>query len=193
VKVSMVISLPSVCGLFFLATPILQLIFPRNPEGYDILRYASLCLPFIILTQTSTAILQGTGHYLAPIKNLAIGCAGKIIVTLLLVPIQSLNIYGAIIGSIAAYVITTILNMIALSRRLGVSINFYETTIKPAYAAILMIIGVVFIYQYVYNKTMNNAISCLMSISIGGAAYVAMIVGFGVFNYRYLRSKLYGK
>ncbi|MDP4088253.1 MAG: polysaccharide biosynthesis protein, partial [Bacillota bacterium] len=47
VKVSMVISLPSVCGLFFLATPILQLIFPRNPEGYDILRYASLCLPFI--------------------------------------------------------------------------------------------------------------------------------------------------
>lgn len=190
VKVSMVISLPSLCGLFFLAAPILNLLFPGHAEGYNILRYASICLPFIILTQTSTAILQGTGYYLAPIKNLIIGCAGKVAITILLVPVPLINIYGAIIGSISAYIITTILNMITLTRSLGVGINYYETTIKPAYASILMAISVVFIYQYVYNSTMNNALACLTSIAIGGAAYVAMIVAFGVFDYNYLRSKL---
>lgn len=190
VKVSMVISLPSLCGLFFLAAPILNLLFPGHAEGYNILRYASICLPFIILTQTSTAILQGTGYYLAPIKNLIIGCAGKVAITILLVPVPIINIYGAIIGSLSAYIITTILNMITLTRSLGVGINYYETTIKPAYASILMAISVVFIYQYVYNSTMNNALACLISIAIGGAAYVGMIVAFGVFDYNYLRSKL---
>ena len=190
VKVSMVISLPSLCGLAFMAAPILNLLFPGHAEGYNILRYSSICLPFIILTQTSTAILQGTGHYFAPIKNLAVGCLGKIIITILLVPNPSINIYGAIIGSVAAYIITTVLNMITLMRKLGVKINYYETAIKPAYASILMTIGVVFIYQYVYNNTMNNALACLISISIGGALYVFMIVILGVFNYSYLRSKL---
>jgi Membrane protein involved in the export of O-antigen and teichoic acid len=189
-KVSMVISLPSLCGLYFLAGPILNLLFPGHAEGYNILKYTAISLPFIILTQTSTAILQGTGYYIDPIKNLAIGCIGKVIITILLVPIPSLNIYGAIIGSISAYIITTVLNIITLTRRLNISISFYETTIKPAFAAMLMTIGVVFIYQYVYNNTMSNALACIISISAGGAVYIGIILLLGVFNYNYIKKKL---
>ncbi|WP_139905940.1 putative polysaccharide biosynthesis protein [Clostridium thermarum] len=188
-KVSMVISLPSTFGLLFLAAPILNLLFPGHAEGYDILRYASLSIPFIIITQTTTAILQGSGYYFKPIKNLLIGCLGKIIITILLVPLALINIYGAIIGSITAYVITTVLNLIALSKKLGVSINYYQTTVKPAYAAILMIIGVVFIYQYVYNSTMSNEIACLVSISLGTLIYAGIIFLLGVFNFNYFKSK----
>jgi stage V sporulation protein B len=188
-KVSMVVSLPSTFGLYFLAGPILNLLFPGHAEGYDILRYAALSIPFIIVTQTSTAILQGSGFYMKPIKNLLIGCFGKIVITILLVPLGAINIYGAIIGSLAAYVITTVLNMITLTRKLGVGINYYQAIIKPAYAAVLMIIGVVFIYQYVYNSTMSNGVACLVSISLGGLAYSGIIFLLGVFNFNYFKSK----
>jgi stage V sporulation protein B len=189
-KVSTVVSLPALCGLFFLSAPILNLLFPGHAEGYDILRYAAISLPFIIITQTSTAILQGSGYYMEPIKNLLIGCIGKVAITILLVQIPSINIYGAIISSIAAYVITTVMNLITLTNRLGVRVNYYEVVIKPAYAAILMTIGVVFIYQYVYNSTMSNSLACLISISLGGLAYVGMIIMLGVFNLNYIKSKL---
>lgn len=188
-KVSMVISLPSLCGLFFLSGPILSLLFPGHAEGYDILRYAALSIPFIIVTQSSTAILQGSGYYMDPIKNLLIGCIGKVIITMLLVPMAHINIYGAIIGSIAAYVITTILNMKTLTKKLGVKLDYYQSIIKPAYASVLMIISVVFIYQYVYNNTMSNAIACMISISIGGLIYAAVIFLSGVFNFNYFKSK----
>ncbi|MDT8715743.1 polysaccharide biosynthesis protein [Clostridium sp. 19966] len=190
IKTSIVIALPSLCGLFFLSYQVLSLIFLGHSEGYQILKYASLSIPFIILTQTTTSILQGTGNYIKPIINLAIGCIIKIIITLILVPMPQFNIYGAVIASLAAYFITTILNIIELHKKLGIRINYYETIIKPAYASVIMIIGVVFIYKYVYNNTMSNSIASLISIGLGGIFYIGMIIFLKVFEYGYVKNKL---
>ncbi|OPJ61077.1 putative polysaccharide biosynthesis protein [Clostridium oryzae] len=185
IKLSMVIALPSTCGLFFLAYPILALIFPGHSGGDMLLRYSSLIIPFIILTQISTALLQGTGHYNIPIKNLLIGCIFKIVITILIVPIKNVNIYGAVIGTLVAYFITSLLNMIALHRRLGITVNYYDIVIKPAYASVIMTIGVVFMYQYVYNYTISNAAACITSVLSGGLLYVLMMLLFGVFKYQH--------
>lgn len=189
VKVSTVIALPSMFGLFYMSGQILNLLFPGHADGQFILKYAALTIPFIILTQSSTAILQGTGHYIYPIINLIIGCMFKVVITLILVPIPELNIYGAIIGSLTAYIVTTVLNMITMSKKLNISINYYETTIKPAYSAVLMIIGVVFIYQYGYNYTLNSKIACLISIIGGIIIYSVFIVISGVFKYSYIKKR----
>ncbi len=55
-KLSAVIAFPSTLGLFFLAEPIMKLIFFKNYQGIEILRYLSLSIPFIIITQTSTSV-----------------------------------------------------------------------------------------------------------------------------------------
>jgi stage V sporulation protein B len=190
IKVSTLIAFPTTCGLFFMAYPILNLLFPGHADGYNILKYAALSIPSIILTQTSTAILQGTGYYMLPIRNLIIGCVIKIFITVTLVPILSINIYGAVIGTIVGYLVTAILNMRALSKKLNVSLNYYDTTIKPAYSAVIMIIGVVFLYDYVYNYTMSNGISCLISILAGIIIYSILILLLGVFRYSYIKSKV---
>lgn len=193
IKASTVIALPATCGLFFMSYPILNLLFPGHSEGHLILKYASLSIPFIILTQTSTAILQGTGFYFLPIKNLVIGCIAKILITMILVSIPYINIYGAIAGTIAGYLITAILNMRALRKKLNISINYYDTTIKPAYSSIIMIIGVVFLYKYVYNYTISNGISCLISIFGGIIIYIILIFILGVFKYSYVKNKILKK
>jgi len=189
-RISMVISIPSFLGLFFLSFPVLNLIFPGQAAGYDILKYLSISIPFIILAQTSTAILQGVGIYTLPVINLALGCAIKVFFTMILVPIPEINIYGAVIGTILGYIIASVLNMVLLKRALNISINFYNVIIKPSFAAVFMIIAVVLIYENVYNCTMSNNIACLISIFIGMIIYGVLIILFGVFDFKYIKNKL---
>ena len=94
-----------------MAYPIMNLIFMKDAAGYEILKYISISIPFLILTQTSTAILQSIGNYMKPVYNLAIGCTVKVIITYVLVSFSFVNIYGAVIGTILGYVTSCLLNM----------------------------------------------------------------------------------
>lgn len=178
-KLSSVIAVPCFFGLFFMAGPIMKFIFPGRFDGVDILKYLSISIPFIIVTQTTTSILQGVGSYILPVINLFIGCIVKVILTVVLVAIPELNIYGAVIASIGAYIVSTVLNLITMKVKLGSNIELYNNFIKPGYAASLMIVVVILTYNFLYRNTLSNSISCLLSISLG-----AIIYGIGIFALR---------
>lgn len=192
-RISMVIGIPSFLAMFFLADPILRLIFPGHSAGADILKYLSICIPFIVLSQTTTAVLQGIGKYTIPVIDLFIGCVVKVFITIHLVPIKSINVYGAIIGTIAGYLVASVLNLIMVRVNLKIKLKYYSIFIKPAYASIIMIISVVFLYMYVYNKTMNNAISCIISVFFGIILYCVLIIAFGIFSYDQIKRRVFKK
>jgi stage V sporulation protein B len=189
VKLSNVISIPSSLGMFFMAYPIMHLVFLKDAAGYEILQYISISIPFIILTQTSTAILQSVGDYMKPVYNLALGCIVKIIVTYVLVSFSFVNIYGAVIGTILGYVTSCLLNMYVLKKNLNIKINHVDAFVKPTIAAIIMIIAVVFSYANVYNYTMSRGLSCIISILIGGIVYLIFIFLLRVFEYEEIKKK----
>lgn len=189
-KISMVIGLPSFMGLYMLAQPILNLIFPGQSQGCKILQYLAISIPFIIISQTSTSILQGVGTVYKPVINLAVGCAVKVIVTYMLVSIPEINIYGAVLGSILGYVSAAILNVICVKKTLKIHMNFYDILVKPAIASIIMIIPVVFIYINVYNYTVSSRLACLIAVFAGVAIYGAAIFVLGIFKYRYVKERL---
>jgi stage V sporulation protein B len=101
----------------------------------------------------------------------------------------SINIYGAAIGSVGGFMVASILNFRFLNKTLKIRLNYYDILVKPAFAAILMIIAVVFAYMYVYNITVSNGISCLASIAAGGLLYIVLILLFGVFKYSYIKKR----
>ena len=189
-KMAIVIALPCAFGLFFLADPVLRLIFPGRSEGGQILRYLSLSIPFIIVTQTTTSILQGTGNYIKPVVNLLIGCIVKIILTCILVPIKNINIYGAVIASISAYITATILNLITLKFTLKIKLKFYEILIKPAYAATIMMILVILSYNIIYINLGSNGVACMSSIFLGMILYMILVVVFRIFKVSEIRDRL---
>lgn len=189
VKLSNVISLPSSLGMFFMAYPIMHLVFLKDAAGYEILQYISISIPFIVLTQTSTAILQSIGNYMKPVYNLAIGCIVKVIVTYALVSFSFVNIYGAVIGTILGYITSCLLNMYDLKRNLNIKINYFDTFVKPAFAAGIMIIAVVFSNANVYNYTMSRELSCIISILIGVIVYLIFIFLLRVFEYEEIKKK----
>ena len=189
-KMAIVIALPCAFGLFFLANPVLKLIFPGRSEGGEILRYLSLSIPFIIVTQTTTSILQGTGNYIKPVINLLIGCIVKVILTCILVSINSINIYGAVITSVSAYITATLLNLITLKISLRVKLNFYDILIKPAYATTIMMISVILSYNIIYKNTGSNGVACLLSIFLGMIVYMILVVVFKVFKVSDIKKRL---
>jgi len=189
-KLSAVISLPCMLGMFFLAEPIMKLIFPGRFEGIEILRFLSLSIPFIIVTQTTTSIMQGTGHYIAPVINLFIGCVVKVVLTWVLVPIPYLNIYGAVIGSVGAYIVATVLNLISMKIKMKTKLGFYNSFVKPAYASILMIVITMFAYNFLLEKTSSNGTSCLLAILLGIIIYGVSILIFRVFSVNEIKDRL---
>ena len=189
IKICLVVALPSLFGLYFLASPVLNLIFRGQADGSSILKYASLAIPLVILSQATTVILQATTSKKLPILHLLIGCVVKMIVTSILVPIPNINVYGAIIGTIAAYATAVTLNIMLLKRSLKIKMDLNQTLIKPAYASIIMIFVVVFTYVKSYNYTMSNSISCLIAVFIGIIVYGALIIAFKVLDYNELIGK----
>ena len=189
IRISSVIALPCFLGLYFMALPVLGLIFPGHADGYKILQVLCLTIPFIITSQTSTSMLQAIGKIYIPVINLGLGCLIKVIITYKLVAIPEVNIYGAAMGSIGGFMVASILNFRLLKKTLKIKLNYYDILIKPAFAAILMIIAVVFTYMYVYNITVSNSISCLASIVAGGVIYGLLIIVFGVFKYSYIKKR----
>lgn len=190
IKLSSVISIPSAMGMYFLAFPIMNLIFRGDVGGYEILKYMSISLPFIVLTQCTTIVLQATNNFYAPVKNLAIGCIGKIILTYVLVPIPGINIYGAVIGSTVGYIITCILNFSLIRKHLEINLNLYKSTIKPLYASVFMSISVIMSYRYLYNFTKNNSISCIGTILLAIIVYSIFIFIFNVFSLEEIKGKI---
>ena len=189
-KLSNVISIPSSLGMFFMAYPIMNLVFMKDVAGYEILKYISICIPFVVLTQTSTAILQSIGNYMKPVYNLATGCAIKVIITYILVSFPFVNIYGAVIGTILGYITSCLLNMHDLKKSLNIRFNYADAFIKPSIAAILMIVAVVFSNAIVYTYTMSRGLSCVISILIGVIVYVIFIFLLRIFEYEEIKNKL---
>lgn len=192
-KMSSVIAMPCTFGLFFLAEQVMKLIFPNRFEGIEILKYLSLSIPFIIFTQTTTAILQGTGNYIKPIINLLIGCTVKVILTCVLVSMEIFNIYGAVIASFSAYAIVSILNIITMRLTLKVRFSLYQILIKPTYAAAIMMLCVLISYNIIYKSTISNGISCLTSIFLGMIVYMILILLFKVFNVDDIKNRFKGR
>lgn len=193
IKISTVISIPCMFGLFFMAEPIMKLVFPGRYEGFEILKYLSLTVPFIILTQTTTAILQGVGKYILPVINLFIGCGIKLVLTISLVKIPEINIYGAVIASIAAYIVTTILNIILLKLTLRTRINIKNNIIKPTISSVIMVGVVLISYEKLLSYTMSNGLSCLLSVFLGIIIYIASIAVTKVFDINEVKNRFYKK
>lgn len=193
IKISALIAFPSFLGLYIFPRPILNLIFRGQSSGWEILKYGSICLPFLIITQSTTAILQSIGRVKAPVINLFIGSILKTILVIYLVKIPNVNIYGAVFASIMAYVVTMILNLIYLYTSTSFRIRFYDSILKPLVASVLTIFFVEFIFINVYNYTKSNDIAMIIGIICGLLMYFLLIILFRIFLIRDFKGKIKGE
>lgn len=175
IRVSLVIGFPAAFGLYALAVPIMKLLYFTRPlqvqeSAGSMLSLLAFSVIFLALVQSMTGILQAVGKPFIPVINLLIGAVCKVIISYTLTGIESINIYGAIIGTICAYVIASILNYISVKKYVNIRPNVIDVFIKPFVSAVVMLVTVKISYSLI-SAVISDKIATLLAILIGSLVY----------------------
>lgn len=179
-RATMIVGFPCAVGIFALAEPILLLLFSSRPAeasaAAPTLMVMAISVVFLASVQTLTGALQGVGKQSVPVWNLAVGAVFKFAATWICVGIPAINVKGAPIGTIIAYVIAMILDLHAVKKYTGTHFDMKATYIIPAAASVLMGIGAFASYRLLFMITGSNGVSTLLSIGIAVVVYGALIL-----------------
>ena len=181
-RISMLLGLPAAVGLGVLSTPIMKLLFPAEPASVgEILLFLSVAVLFLTQVQTLTGILQGVGKPIVPVRNLMIGAGVKLATTYVLTGIPSLNVKGAALGTVAAYLVASVLNFIAVKKYTNTQFDVVKVFIKPIISALTM--GIVVKLGYtLLAPAAGNRLATVVAIFIGAAVYGVMLLATKTFT-----------
>lgn len=169
-RAGMIISLPCAAGLYALAVQICDLLY-RAPEAGIPLEPLAFSAITLAAFQLSSAGLQGIGRPEIGMRNLIITGILKVIFNYSLTALPALNIQGAAIGTVMAFLIGSTLNIIALQKLSGIR---YETgrLIKLALLTLLMGIAVKLSYSLIVVELgISSHITTVLAIIVGVAVY----------------------
>lgn len=166
---TILIALPCMATLILFAEPILKLLFPNAYLGKTMLQISSISIIFVAITQTIGGVLQGLKQVKEPVIAIGVGVIVKLILNIILIPIENLNINGAIIATIISHIATFLICMHYLRKYVKIKFNLSKFIIKPVSATIIMMITSLCIY-------MNNSIIKSQNLKLIIALIVGMIV-----------------
>lgn len=179
IKVTLLIVLPCAFGIASLAGPIMQLLYPKEPSTIGtILFVLTPCVIFLGLMQTLNGILQGMGKPMVPVIALVIGMVSKVAISYTLTVKPEINVIGSAIGTVVAYMIAAGFEIYYVKKAMGIKFSKKEFVIKPLITVITMFIVVKLGYGFLEPMT-GNSIATVISIAIGGLAYVLVLLGIG--------------
>lgn len=174
-KTMMIITYPCAIGLIVLAKPILTMLYYRKYDeallAVPALQILALSIITLSIMRTLQSCLQGIGKMMLPVYNLFIGAIVKAISSYILLGIPAVNINGAAIGSVLAYVTAGILNFRALKKYTDVSLDMKSIFVRPLIAALIMGAAAIVSYKLLYLITSSNAVSTLASVMFAAAVY----------------------
>ena len=179
-RMTTIIAFPCAIGLLILAKPALTMLFFTQKESAanaaPSLQVLSLSFILLALITFMTGILQGVGKQVYPVINLFLGLLAKIVLTWILVGIPAVNVVGAPLGTMAAYLIAGTLDFICVLRFTRVHISFKQMILKPLLSAAVMGVIVFFVYKGLMAVLPSNTAATLLSIIIGAVVYGLMII-----------------
>jgi stage V sporulation protein B len=178
-KLSALLAFPAGIGLFVLAEPIMSLIYQSNNQGHIYLALFGICLPFLILGQALSSILQGIGRVMVPVGCIIVAAIVKYIVNYSLIS-STLNGKGALIGSIVFCFTFFVLNYIILLgyTKLKVSLS---VCIKPLVSAVVM--GAFAIIGFKVSRiAFGVSISTFIAVASASIVYIVLLCALRTFS-----------
>ena len=186
IQTTMLFAIPAAVGMFALAEPILTLLFSfSTPEDLQmaviLLRMMTLSICFYSLSTVSNGILQGIGKVNRPVINAAVALAVQTVVVVGLLLGTELGIYALPIAFIIYAALMSLLNQLAVGKKLGCRIRFGQVFLKPLVSSLVMGIVAYFMYTVIYLVLPVNIVALAISVILAVIVYViAMIITGGI-------------
>lgn len=173
-RAGMIISLPCAAGLYILAFQICDLLYATPEAGIPLEPLAFSCI-VLAAFQLSSAGLQGIGRPEIAMRHLIITGVLKVIFNYTLTAVPALNIEGAAIGTVVAFLVGSLLNIIYLQRITGVHYEYFRL-FKITLVTLLMGLAVKLSYQALVGADIRSQFATLIAITIGVGVYGGFMV-----------------
>ncbi|OQB25482.1 MAG: Stage V sporulation protein B [Firmicutes bacterium ADurb.Bin182] len=196
-KLALIIGLPCAAGLYVLAGPILDMLYPKLTEeqlmlGESLMRISAVGVIFLSLVQTLTGIIQGMGKQVVPVVNLLIGGILKVVTMMLLMRIPEINIKGAAVSTVVCYTVAGLLDMVYMVGKTKMRVNIIDVFLKPLFSAVIMAVSVSLCYKALL-AAIHTTFAALGSVLIGVAIYGILVILLKMFSREDLASMPGGK
>ena len=192
-RLTVLIGLPSSMGLYILAQPILKLLFPASSEGASLLALSSFTIIFIGMTQTLAGVLQGMGKAYVPAVALIVGAFAKLVINQTLIKIPSINIKGAVYGTLACYIIALAICFASVLKNFKLNFNFSNLIIKPIAATAVMGFATHYSYAWIYRVSSSNFAAVMTSILISVLVFGLVLLVTGAVSRQDISALPFGK
>lgn len=181
ILVTILIGLPCTAGMFVFSEQILKLLFPAQSAGTLLLQISSIAIIFTVLAQTINGALQGLGKVMVPAFAFGVGVIVKLILNIVLIPIPSIGVNGAAIGTILCNLIACAIGFSVLKKNMDIKFIFSKYVIKPILATIIMSVCSYAIYL-VIKGIIFGKIATIIAIGSAVIIYILAIVALKVFT-----------
>ncbi|MGX8796915.1 putative polysaccharide biosynthesis protein [Fusibacter sp. JL298sf-3] len=187
VLLSLVLGLPMGLGIATLAEPILMLLYPSKAElmvdASSVLALLGVGTIFLSLYLATTSILQGLNAYKEPVRHLVIGAVIKVVVGFLLIRMPSVNVDGAAISTLLAYMVASLLNLRLVFKLQAPEAEVVKKIGMTLVINVFMAVIAKFSYDFVAGMVVGRkglVISLFVSIVLAAGFYGAAVLGLKI-------------
>ncbi len=206
-KVILLIAIPCAFGLFFLAKPVMMILFPQKvsiDEAAMLLRFLSVTVVFYSLSTVSNAVLQGIGKVNVPVINALIALIAQTVILSLLLIFTDFKDISLCVVTIVYSLLMCVLNAASLKRYISTTTNYKKTYFLPIASAVIMG-GVAYLtydlvvlcfyginrlagkitdaefgfLDYMYSNYFVNLIAAIIAVAVGAFVYFAVLIRSG--------------
>ncbi len=185
VQTTMLISIPCAFGMFALAQPITELLFPQKESlllAASLLRAISISVIFYALSTLTNAVLQGIGKVNAPVINAAAALIVQTIVLVFLLAYTDLSLYALAVAMVVYSFLMCLLNNIVVRKALGYRQEMVKTFFKPAISAMVMGVAAYYVYKVIHMIIPVNLIGLLPAIFVAVIIYFTLVIKTGALS-----------
>ena len=140
-KVILMIAIPCAAGLFFLAKPIIMILFPQRvsmDQAAMLLRILSVTVVFYSLSTVSNAVLQGIGKVNVPVINAFFALIVQSVALVLLLVFTDIPNVALCIVTIIYSFLMCMLNSMSLKKHITTVTNYKKVYVLPIASAVIM-------------------------------------------------------
>lgn len=190
IRVTSLIAFPAGIGFLVLSDPILTLMYNGSssdssiPITANVLACFGAMMIFLTLSTPITNMLQAIGKAAVPAKVMGLACIVKIVFNLIFIPIPTLNIYGALIGTAAFYILNVVINLTVLVKSTKIKLHWWSVFGKPFIASLFCGAAAYASYGFLArhivfgdpdSRLNGSSLSCLISIAFAGLVYILCV------------------
>jgi stage V sporulation protein B len=162
------------------------LVFLGDSAGYELMISLAFVAIFNVMMTSLQGVLQGSGRFYKPLKNLAIGIAVKFLLNVILISRPAIGIYGATYSSVIASAVIAVLNYRAVKKYIGVD-PIAKPVFKTIIASVVMGVFAKFCFELLHT-VLSSHIAVILTIILAAGIYFAIIVLTKAITKKELRS-----